>query len=78
MTGFRLATGGAQEFLGSKCRYCYLWKSNWWRTSSWSFSSRDEIMNKLSPEGSVYQAGTLSGNPLAMSAGLATLSEIKT
>ena len=42
-----------------------------------AFSSRNEIMNKLSPEGSVYQAGTLSGNPLAMSAGLATLSELK-
>ena len=42
-----------------------------------AFASRNEIMKELSPEGSVYQAGTLSGNPLAMSAGLATLFELK-
>ena len=42
-----------------------------------AFASTNEIMNYLSPDGSVYQAGTLSGNPLAMSAGLATLNELK-
>ena len=77
MTGFRLAEGGAQEILGINADIVTYGKVIGGGLPVGAFSSRDEIMNKLSPEGSVYQAGTLSGNPLAMSAGLATLSELK-
>ena len=77
MTGFRLAQGGAQEILGINADIVTYGKVIGGGLPVGAFSSRDEIMNKLSPEGSVYQAGTLSGNPLAMSAGLATLSELK-
>ena len=77
MTGFRLAKGGAQEVLGVNADIVTYGKVIGGGLPVVAFSSRDEIMNKLSPEGSVYQAGTLSGNPLAMSAGLATLSELK-
>ena len=77
MTGFRLAKGGAQEVLGVNADIVTYGKVIGGGLPVGAFSSRDEIMNKLSPEGSVYQAGTLSGNPLAMSAGLATLNELK-
>ena len=77
MTGFRLAAGGAQEILGINADIVTYGKVIGGGLPVGAFSSRDEIMNKLSPEGSVYQAGTLSGNPLEMSAGLATLSELK-
>jgi len=77
MTGFRLAKGGAQEVLGINADIVTYGKVIGGGLPVGAFSSRDEIMNNLSPEGSVYQAGTLSGNPLAMSAGLATLSELK-
>ncbi|MDB4098219.1 glutamate-1-semialdehyde 2,1-aminomutase [Flavobacteriaceae bacterium] len=77
MTGFRLAKGGAQEVLGINADIVTYGKVIGGGLPVGAFSSRNEIMNKLSPEGSVYQAGTLSGNPLAMSAGLATLSELK-
>ena len=77
MTGFRLAKGGAQEVLGVNADIVTYGKVIGGGLPIGAFSSRDEIMNNLSPEGSVYQAGTLSGNPLAMSAGLATLSELK-
>ena len=77
MTGFRLAAGGAQEILGINADIVTYGKVIGGGLPVGAFSSRDEIMNKLSPEGSVYQAGTLSGNPLAMSAGLATLYELK-
>lgn len=77
MTGFRLAKGGAQEILGVNADIVTYGKVIGGGLPVGAFSSRDEIMNNLSPEGSVYQAGTLSGNPLAMSAGLATLSELK-
>ncbi|MDB4148795.1 glutamate-1-semialdehyde 2,1-aminomutase [Flavobacteriaceae bacterium] len=77
MTGFRLAKGGAQEVLGVNADIVTYGKVIGGGLPVGAFSSRNEIMNKLSPEGSVYQAGTLSGNPLAMSAGLATLSELK-
>ena len=77
MTGFRLAKGGAQEVLGVNADIVTYGKVIGGGLPVGAFSSRDEIMDNLSPEGSVYQAGTLSGNPLAMSAGLATLSELK-
>ncbi len=77
MTGYRLALGGAQEILGVKADIVTYGKVIGGGLPVGAFASRDEIMKELSPEGSVYQAGTLSGNPLAMSAGLATLFELK-
>jgi glutamate-1-semialdehyde 2,1-aminomutase len=73
MTGFRLAYGGAQErFLVYGDLVC-LGKIIGGGLPVGAFGGKREIMGKLSPEGGVYQAGTLSGNPLAMSAGIATL-----
>ena len=77
MTGFRLAQGGAQELLGVKADIVTYGKVLGGGLPVGAFASSNIIMKELSPEGSVYQAGTLSGNPLAMSAGLATLSELK-
>lgn len=77
MTGYRLALGGAQEILGVNADIVTYGKVIGGGLPVGAFASRDEIMKELSPEGSVYQAGTLSGNPLAMSAGLATLFELK-
>ena len=77
MTGFRLASGGAQELLGVNADIVTYGKVIGGGLPVGAFASRNEIMKELSPEGSVYQAGTLSGNPLAMSAGIATLTELK-
>jgi glutamate-1-semialdehyde 2,1-aminomutase len=77
MTGYRLALGGAQELLGVNADIVTYGKVIGGGLPVGAFASRNEIMKELSPEGSVYQAGTLSGNPLAMSAGLATLFELK-
>ena len=77
MTGFRLASGGAQELLGVKADIVTYGKVIGGGLPVGAFASRNEIMKELSPEGSVYEAGTLSGNPLAMSAGIATLTELK-
>ena len=77
MTGFRLASGGAQELLGVNADIVTYGKVIGGGLPVGAFASRNEIMKELSPEGSVYQAGTLSGNPLAMSAGIATLNELK-
>ena len=77
MTGFRLAYGGAQELLGVNADIVTYGKVIGGGLPVGAFASRNEIMKELSPEGSVYQAGTLSGNPLAMSAGIATLTELK-
>ena len=77
MTGFRLASGGAQELLGVDADIVTYGKVIGGGLPVGAFASRNEIMKELSPEGSVYQAGTLSGNPLAMSAGIATLNELK-
>ena len=77
MTGFRLAPGGAQELLGFKADIVTYGKVIGGGLPVGAFSSRNEIMKELSPDGAVYQAGTLSGNPLAMSAGIATLLELK-
>tara|TARA_B100000524_G_scaffold287379_1_gene162483 strand:- start:5052 stop:6356 length:1305 start_codon:yes stop_codon:yes gene_type:complete len=74
MTGFRLAKGGAQELLGVNADIVTYGKVIGGGLPVGAFGSRREIMSHLAPEGPVYQAGTLSGNPLAMSAGLATLS----
>ena len=77
MTGYRLALGGAQEILGVNADIITYGKVIGGGLPVGAFASRNEIMKELSPDGSVYQAGTLSGNPLAMSAGLATLFELK-
>ncbi|NND62098.1 MAG: glutamate-1-semialdehyde 2,1-aminomutase [Flavobacteriaceae bacterium] len=76
MTGFRLARGGVQERLGVKADIVTFGKVIGGGLPVGAFASRSEIMSQLAPEGPVYQAGTLSGNPLAMAAGLAMLSEL--
>jgi glutamate-1-semialdehyde 2,1-aminomutase len=73
MTGFRLAKGGAQELLNVKADIVTFGKVIGGGLPVGAFAARAEIMNYLAPLGPVYQAGTLSGNPLAMAAGLAML-----
>ncbi len=77
MTGFRLGKGGAQEALGVNADIVMFGKVIGGGLPVGAFAARTEIMNHLAPDGPVYQAGTLSGNPLAMSAGLAMLTELK-
>ncbi|HWL52889.1 MAG TPA: glutamate-1-semialdehyde 2,1-aminomutase [Chthoniobacteraceae bacterium] len=76
MTGFRVARGGAQERYGITPDLTALGKVIGGGLPVGAFGGRAEIMDLLSPEGPVYQAGTLSGNPLAMAAGLAQLREL--
>ncbi|PWH84507.1 glutamate-1-semialdehyde-2,1-aminomutase [Algibacter marinivivus] len=76
MTGFRLAKGGAQELYGINADIVCFGKVIGGGLPVGAFAARNEIMNHLAPLGPVYQAGTLSGNPLAMSAGLAMLTEL--
>ncbi len=73
ISGFRLAKGGAQEYYNVIPDMTALGKIIGGGLPVGAYGGRREIMNKLAPLGPVYQAGTLSGNPLAMSAGLATL-----
>lgn len=77
MTGFRQAFGGAQERLGVKADLVTYGKVIGGGMPVGAFAGRNEIMDCLAPKGSVYQAGTLSGNPLAMRAGLTTLQIIQ-
>jgi glutamate-1-semialdehyde 2,1-aminomutase len=77
MTGFRLARGGAQERFGVRADLTTLGKVIGGGLPVGAFGGRDDLMAHLAPEGPVYQAGTLSGNPLAMAAGLATLRQIE-
>ena len=76
MTGFRVARGGAQEIYGVKPDLTALGKVIGGGLPVGAFGGRGEIMDRLSPDGPVYQAGTLSGNPLAMAAGIAQLREL--
>ncbi len=76
MTGFRLGKGGAQEALGVNADIVTFGKVIGGGLPVGAFAARAEIMSYLAPEGPVYQAGTLSGNPLAMAAGLAMLTEL--
>lgn len=76
MTGFRLGKGGAQEVLNIKADIVTYGKVIGGGLPVGAFAARTEIMDYLAPDGPVYQAGTLSGNPLAMSAGLAMLTEL--
>lgn len=73
MTGFRLAAGGAQELCGVNADMVAFGKVIGGGLPVGAFAARKEIMDYLAPIGPVYQAGTLSGNPLAMAAGLAML-----
>jgi glutamate-1-semialdehyde 2,1-aminomutase len=78
MTGSRLARGGAQELFGLRPDLTCLGKVVGGGMPLAVYGGRAEIMSKISPLGPVYQAGTLSGNPLAVSAGLATLERLDT
>jgi glutamate-1-semialdehyde 2,1-aminomutase len=77
MTGFRVARGGAQELFGIQPDLTALGKVIGGGLPVGAFGGRADIMEQLSPDGPVYQAGTLSGNPLAMAAGLAQLRELE-
>ena len=77
MTGFRVAYGGAQERYGVRGDLVCLGKIIGGGLPVGAFGGKSEIMTSLSPEGGIYQAGTLSGNPLAMSAGITTLKLIQ-
>jgi glutamate-1-semialdehyde 2,1-aminomutase len=76
MTGFRLARGGAQERYGVRPDLTTLGKIIGGGLPVGAYGGRADLMALVAPEGPVYQAGTLSGNPLAMAAGLATLRQI--
>jgi len=77
ITGFRVARGGAQQLYGVKPDLTVLGKVIGGGLPVGAFGGRAEIMDQLSPNGPVYQAGTLSGNPIAMAAGLAQLRELE-
>ena len=77
MTGFRLARGGAQEIYGIRPDLTAMGKVIGGGLPVGAFGGRADIMDQLSPDGPVYQAGTLSGNPIAMAAGLAQLRELE-
>jgi len=77
MSGFRVAYGGAQELFGITPDMTTLGKIIGGGLPVGAFGGKREIMEKLSPSGGVYQAGTLSGNPLAMTAGITTLTLLK-
>jgi glutamate-1-semialdehyde 2,1-aminomutase len=77
MTGFRLARGGAQEIYGIEPDLSTFGKIIGGGMPVGAYAGKEEIMNYIAPAGPVYQAGTLSGNPMAMQAGLATLKELK-
>jgi glutamate-1-semialdehyde 2,1-aminomutase len=77
MTGFRVASGGAQEVLGIKPDLSTFGKIIGGGLPVGAFGGKKEIMEKIAPSGPVYQAGTLSGNPLAMAAGYAALKHIQ-
>src|SRR5699024_7489794 len=76
MTGFRLSEGGAQERFGVTADLVTYGKIIGGGLPVGAFGGKKEIMQEVSPDGPVYQAGTLSGNPLAMAAGYALLSEL--
>jgi glutamate-1-semialdehyde 2,1-aminomutase len=73
MTGFRVAHGGAQEITGIKPDVTCLGKVIGGGMPVGAYGGSAEVMSQVSPSGSVYQAGTLSGNPVAMTAGIETL-----
>jgi glutamate-1-semialdehyde 2,1-aminomutase len=76
ITGFRVARGGAQELYGVEPDLTVLGKVLGGGLPAAAFAGPREAMERIAPVGDVYQAGTLSGNPLAMAAGLATLAQL--
>jgi|SRR5579871_504040 glutamate-1-semialdehyde 2,1-aminomutase len=78
ITGFRLRNGSVQQLFGIEADLTTMGKIIGGGLPAAAYGGRVEIMNHVAPLGSVYQAGTLAGNPLAMSAGIATLKELKT
>jgi glutamate-1-semialdehyde 2,1-aminomutase len=77
MTGFRVAWGGAQERYGVKPDLTTLGKILGGGMPVGAYGGRGDLMSRVAPEGPVYQAGTLSGNPVAMAAGIATLKKLR-
>ena len=77
ITGFRLSLGGAQQYYNIKPDITTLGKNCWWRNADRAYGGRREIMQMISPRWPVYQAGTLSGNPVATTAGIETLNILK-
>lgn len=77
MTGFRSKFGGAQELLGVEADITCLGKVVGGGFPVGAYGARNEIMENVAPLGGMYQAGTLSGNPIAMAGGIATLTELK-
>ena len=77
MTGFRSKFGGAQELLGITADITCLGKVIGGGFPVGAYGAREEIMQEVAPLGGMYQAGTLSGNPIAMAGGIATLTELK-
>jgi glutamate-1-semialdehyde 2,1-aminomutase len=77
MTGFRSKFGGAQELLGIEADITCLGKVVGGGFPVGAYGAREEIMQMVSPLGTMYQAGTLSGNPVAMAAGISTLEELR-
>jgi glutamate-1-semialdehyde 2,1-aminomutase len=77
ITGFRLALGGAQELFGQRPDLTVFGKIVGGGLPVGAYGGRADVMKKVMPAGPVFQAGTLSGNPLAMAAGLATLEELR-
>ena len=77
MTGFRVARGGVQELTGIEADLTALGKIVGGGLPVGVYGGKASIMNNVSPDGPVYQAGTLSGNPIAVSAGTALLKQLK-
>jgi len=77
MTGFRLSLGGAQELYGVKPDLTNMGKIIGGGMPVGAYGGKKEIMQQVAPAGKVYQAGTLSGNPIAMAAGIAMLTYLK-
>jgi len=78
ISGFRVARGGAQEALGVQADLTIMGKVLGGGLPAAAYGGRRDLMERVAPAGDVYQAGTLSGNPLAVAAGLATLRELDT
>ena len=76
ISGFRVARGGAQELLGVEADLTVMGKVIGGGLPAAAYGGQRELMERVAPAGDVYQAGTLSGNPLAVAAGLATLAEL--
>ena len=77
MTGFRVAYGGAQQYFGVTPDVTTMGKVIGGGLPVGAYGGRKDIMSLVAPSGPMYQAGTLSGNPLAMTAGIETMKKLK-